>query len=438
MFSTIIRKEVLDVIQSKIFLVSLFFMLIISAICSFVLVNDFNEKNRENVEYSINHERLLNTITPGAMGGIWMTPVKPLPKLSMFFHGIANILGLPSIDRDTVPLLFPQTDFFLIIGFFMSLMAILFSFSAVSGEKEEGMLRAIFSNPLKRAKLLIGKWIGGVISLAIPFSICYIFAILVAVTKADVTWSLTDWLSLFSIYILGLIYISLFYLIGLYVSTKTSQPHISMLVALLIWAFLVLVMPTLPDYLGKEIFPAPSVAKFIYEGELRNETERKKITQKIQEPYQNKGLSIVQIDSITHDEVQSAIQPLQNQRKKAENDFLMKLGKQFLASTAVAMLSPYASFTLAGKELSAVGISSQIHFKNQCEPYEMELWNYIDKRKVDWNTQLDMSGRPKFEYKEIPFILRIVAAGIPVLFLIIFNILFFVLAVKAFLKYDVR
>ena len=438
MFSAIIQKEVLDNIQSKIFLISLFFMLIISAICSFVLVNDFNEKNRENVEYSINHERLLNTITPGAMGGIWMTPIKPLPKLSMFFHGITNILGLPSIDRDTVPLLFPQTDFFLIIGFFMSLMAILFSFSAVSGEKEEGMLRAIFSNPLKRAKLLIGKWIGGVISLAIPFSICYIFAILVAVTKADVTWSLTDWLSLFSIYILGLIYISLFYLIGLYVSTKTSQPHISMLVALLIWAFLVLVMPTLPDYLGKEIFPAPSVAKFIYEGELRNETERKKITQKIQEPYQNKGLSIIQIDSITHDEVQSAIQPLQNQRKKAENDFLMKLGKQFLASTAVAMLSPYASFTLAGKELSAVGISSQIHFKNQCEPYEMELWNYIDKRKVDWNTQLDMSGRPKFEYKEIPFILRIAAAGIPVLFLIIFNILFFVLAVKAFLKYDVR
>ncbi|HDY89882.1 MAG TPA: ABC transporter permease, partial [bacterium] len=64
----------------------------------------------------------------------------------------------------------------------MSLMAILFSFSAVSGEKEEGMLRAIFSNPLKRAKLLIGKWVGGVISLAISFSICYIFAILVAVT----------------------------------------------------------------------------------------------------------------------------------------------------------------------------------------------------------------------------------------------------------------
>lgn len=446
MISTFIRKEVLDNIQSKVFLVSLAFMLIISAVCSFVLVDDFNEEKRENIEYSLNHERFHNFVTSGAIGGICMTPVRPLPKLSMLFHDIGDIIGLPSIDRDTVPLLFPKIDFFLIIGFFMSLMAILFSFSAVSGEKEEGMLRAIFSNPLKRAKLLIGKWVGGVISLAIPFSVCYIFAILVAVTKADVTWGSTEWLSLTSIYVLGLVYISLFYLIGLYVSTKTGQPHISMLVALLIWAFLVLVMPTLPDYLGKEIFSAPSTTKFMYDGQLRWEDERREVLRKIKKPYQDRGFTSAEIDSIAKGEIDAALKPLQEQRHKAEQDFLKKIGSQLLASTAVAMLSPFASFTLAGNELSVTGIANQIYFKKQTEPYQSALWKYISERqkeerakgKKDWNYQLDLRGRPKFEYKEVPFIWRIATAAIPTLFLIIFNILFFVLAVRAFLRYDVR
>lgn len=448
MILTIIKKELLENLKSQIFLTAFTFILLISAVCSFILVESFNEKLKENFDYNSQHERLLNTANPDGLGGIWMRPITPLPKLSMLFHGVSNVIGLPSLDRDTVPLLFPQTDFLMILGYFMSLMALLLSFSAVSGEKEEGMLRAVFSNTVRRSTLLIGKWIGGIISIMIPFSTCYLFAILVAFLKANVSWNATEWYSLLSIYVLGLIYISLFYLIGLYVSSKTDQSHISMLLSLLIWAFLVLILPTLPDYLGKEIFPAPSAAKFLYESELRNEMERKEIAQKIKEPYYKKGLSTIQIDSITHDEVQTAIKPLQEQRQKMFNGYQNKIVSQFVASTAITMLSPYASFTLAGNELSATGVFNQVYLLNQSgESYEAALLNYIEQRKkeerakgnkVDGNTQLDLSGRPKFEYKEVPFILRIVAAGIPVLFLIIFNILFFVLAVRAFLRYDVR
>ena len=102
---------------------------------------------------------------------------------------------------------------------------------------------------------------------------------------------------------------------------------------------------------------------------------------------------------------------------------------------------------MAGNEFSATGFANQIHFMKQSSGYTSELWKYVRKRqeeekaggrKIDYDTQIDLSGRPKFEYKEFPFKLRLIAAGIPVIFLIIFNILFFVLAVKAFLRYDVR
>lgn len=447
MISTIILKEILDIIQSKVFMISLIFLLIITAVCSFVLVDDFNEKKSENSEYRISHERILDFPTPGRLGGALMRPVKPLPKLNMLFHGVKDIGGMPSIDRDSVSLMFPKTDLFLIIGIFMSLMAIIFSFSSVSGEKEEGMLRAILSNPVKRAKLLTGKWLGGVISLAIPFSLCYIFAVLAAVTMADVAWNLKEYLSLFSIYLLGLIYISLFYLIGMYLSAKTSQPQISMLAALLVWAFLVLVMPTLPDYLGREIFPAPSTTKITYDTQLRWEYERKAALRKIRKPYLEQGYNWMEAEEMAKEEIEAAIKPLREQRRKSSKDYENKIVSQFLASTAVAMLSPFASFTLAGNEFSATGFANQIHFLKQSGNYESILWKYIKERqeeekangrKIDHDTKIDLSGRPKFEYREVPFKLRLMAAGIPVLFLIIFNILFFVLAVKAFLRYDVR
>jgi len=220
MIPNIIRKELLDNLQSRVFVISFAFVLLLSAVCSFILIENFNEKQRENSDYMAQHERVLDYLTPEAVGGIYLNPIRPLPQLNMLFKGIKPIVGIPSIDQDTVPLLFPQTDFFLIIGILMSLMSLLFSFAAISGEKQEGTLRAIFSNPVRRSTLLIGKWIGGIVSLAIPFSACYLFAILVTLILGNIAWTATEWLSLLSIYFLGLIYISMFYLIGLYISAS--------------------------------------------------------------------------------------------------------------------------------------------------------------------------------------------------------------------------
>ena len=43
----------------------------------------------------------------------------------------------------------------------MSLMAILFSYDAVSGERERGTLRLLLTNSLSRPALIAAKWLGG-------------------------------------------------------------------------------------------------------------------------------------------------------------------------------------------------------------------------------------------------------------------------------------
>jgi ABC-type transport system involved in multi-copper enzyme maturation permease subunit len=47
----------------------------------------------------------------------------------------------------------------------------MFVFDAICGEKERGTLKVLLSNSVPRDLVLLGKWIGGYISLAIPFLI---------------------------------------------------------------------------------------------------------------------------------------------------------------------------------------------------------------------------------------------------------------------------
>ena len=52
-------------------------------------------------------------------------------------------------------------DLVFIIGVFLSLMVFLLSYDSISGEREEGTLRLVFSYNVPRDTFLLGKYIGG-------------------------------------------------------------------------------------------------------------------------------------------------------------------------------------------------------------------------------------------------------------------------------------
>ena len=60
-------------------------------------------------------------------------------------------------------------DWAFIIGYVLSLIALLFTFDSVSGEREQGTLRLMLANSIPRHTVLIGKFLGALISITIPF-----------------------------------------------------------------------------------------------------------------------------------------------------------------------------------------------------------------------------------------------------------------------------
>ena len=63
-------------------------------------------------------------------------------------------------------------DWGFIIGYVLSLIALLFTFDSISHEREQGTLRLMFANSIPRHTVLIGKFLGALISIKHSFHAC--------------------------------------------------------------------------------------------------------------------------------------------------------------------------------------------------------------------------------------------------------------------------
>ena len=135
-------------------------------------------------------------------------------------------------------------DWGFIIGYVLSLLALLFTFDAIAGERESGTLRLMLANPVPRHALLIGKFLGALISIGIPFTLAVFVNLLVLSTSSDIHLGLEAWQRLGIIFGVALLYVSLFLALGLLVSARVRSSAISLVILLLIWSVLVVFMPS--------------------------------------------------------------------------------------------------------------------------------------------------------------------------------------------------
>ena len=135
-------------------------------------------------------------------------------------------------------------DWGFIIGYVLSLVALLFTFDAISTERERGTLRLMLANSIPRHTVLIGKFLGGLISISIPFTLTVLMNLLVISTSGDVHLNIEAWGRLGIIYFIALLYTCLFLGLGLLVSARVQRSAVSLVVLLLVWTTVVVFMPS--------------------------------------------------------------------------------------------------------------------------------------------------------------------------------------------------
>ena len=135
-------------------------------------------------------------------------------------------------------------DWGFVIGYVLSLIAILFTFDSISGEREHGTLRLMLANSIPRHTVLIGKFLGALVSISIPFTLSVLMNLLVISTSSDVQLGTDAWSRLGIIFFIAILYLCLFLALGLLVSSRVQQSAASLVILLLIWVIFVVFMPS--------------------------------------------------------------------------------------------------------------------------------------------------------------------------------------------------
>ena len=193
--------------------------------------------------------------------------LKPTP-LSVFANGLGDALpsylgmtrngiiqGAPALVSDSLSYLLGHLDFLFLVGTVFSLLALLFTFDAVAGEREAGTLRITLANSLPRDLFLWSKLIGGYIVFVVPFLVSFLFGLLVLVWQGFPLGEPEIFPRVFSLTLASLLYIAVFFAIGTVISTYLDNSKTALIVAFTVWVFAVLITPRVGFIAAKFIAP---------------------------------------------------------------------------------------------------------------------------------------------------------------------------------------
>jgi len=148
--------------------------------------------------------------------------------------------------------MFPSLDMALIIRVVLSLLALLLSYDAISGERETGTLAVMLSNSVPRHHILLGKIIGGMISIAIPLAAGLLTGLIVVLLYGSSALNGSEWTRIGLVFLCSLLYLSAIFMLGVLVSARTRGSATSLVILLFIWVVLVMLWPNMGSYVARQ------------------------------------------------------------------------------------------------------------------------------------------------------------------------------------------
>ncbi len=259
MLPILIRRELLNNLMTFRFSAALFITLLLVVANTAVLIQDYEHRLGS---YHASVKRHQNQLREAKAYSDYMLFVDRAPNpLSIFNVGLDKRVGnLIGVYHGFVPSLwdaemhgtdnpflafFSSIDIVFIFEVVLSLLGLIFAYDAIAGERERGTLRLVLAQPVRRGHILLAKWFSAMTCLLVPLLISLLLATLLLTTSASISVKANDFVRIGGIVLAAFAYLSLFYLLGLFISTVTRRANTALMLAMFVWGFLVLVYPNL-------------------------------------------------------------------------------------------------------------------------------------------------------------------------------------------------
>lgn len=415
MLKSIIKKEILQNLASYKFTIIVILSTVLILVSMFIMYRDY-------------HLRLENydILQPKSNEPIAIIPPTPL---SIFVKGLDENLcrsyeirfggqirvGSKQQSVNNLFRLFTTPDLLYIIKVILALCAILFAFDMVCGEKEAGTLKLSLSNDLKRPTLILGKWTGGFASFMVPFLLAVLIGTIFISLSPQVQLNGENWTKLGLFLLSSLIYLAIFFSLGLLISSLTHQASTSLVISLFAWAMLVFVIPNLGNILAKQFVKIPSVQQLAVK---RQQFWIKEVFEAINR-------------TKNWNDAQATIS---SENDKLIADYRTRFNQLVTFSQNVTRFSPAAAFTYISTDIAGTGITEERRLKQTVVQYKNLIWD----KPTDSDGNI-VGEFPSLSYQRSSIRQVLNFSGLSnILVLVLFNVIFFSAAYVAFLRYDVR
>jgi len=457
----IIIKELREYFYSTKFVVTFLLSSLLLLVSMYVGIGKYLEEEMEyNSAQFLESEMIESQPDPSSLALYGFKVYKPPQILSIFVDGVKDAVGrYAEIKSNNDPRMLDSTfnskplrsifgnfDLILVAKFLLSLTAILFTYNAISGEKERGTLKAIVSNHIPRYSIICGKILGGFLSLIIPLMIPLIIGLIVLSFNSNTILSGEEWVRSALIIVAILAYVTVFYLLGIFISSLTRSSIESLFILILIWIVFIFIIPqgsvivaekTVPT---RSVFALNSLKQGIVQEKraLREELMRKWIDE-------NKPVYMDDLNNYAREVGQKISNDINTRFIEIDRDHWMNKRKQQTVIRIISRFSPSSALQFSTMSFARTGIVEQERFQTHVSEYKknFEAWakekqQYVYSDPVRKKEKQDFSDMPKFDYTPESLGESVVRA-LPDIATMILMILFLTIgSVYAVNRYDVR
>jgi len=468
MLKDIIKKEIQETITSPKFVFTFLICTVLILLSVFTGISTFRAEQKEySAAIALNKENLENSTDYGILAGLGFKLNRPPQVLSSIVSGVSEAVGrvttvnsvsdpnLIDSKYESSPIfsIFGALDLTFIVRIVLSLFAILFTYDVIVGEKERGTLKLILSNEVPRDRLLMGKVVGGYVSLIISLIIPLILGMLILLIYPNISLSGQDWARILIMVLMFFLYLSVFFTLGLLVSARTSKSSTSFLVLLFIWVLFVTVIPKISILAAAQLDPIPSVHEIT--------AKKDAFLHQIQEEYIKRNREWIEKHRTDLDEKKYAednkknaednqqlfLSQIEDNSASLERDYQARKRSQENLAINLSRISPASALMFSTMSLARTGLDEHDRFLASLRAYKSIFAKWISaKRQKNSRYSLYSVDRPKIDLSDMPQLkfepeslgnsLARTLPDIGLMFAMI--IVFFAGAYVSFLKYDVR
>jgi len=434
LFKQFVRLEIMESFTGARFIIVFVMssLLILSSIFSGYLKYD-EARRWQSAAVAANKSALEDQGSWRKMKNLGSKATRAPNRLSVLIRGIDGAVGksayaTPSAQlvlRDSRDELNPiyallnELDLGFIIRVVLSLFAMLFSFNAISGEREQGTLKMIVSNSVNRFSILIGKLLGNLLVISLSLVIPALIGLLIVELAFGVSFTGEEWARILLILVNGIVYLMLFYCIGLLVSAVTRRSIVSFTICLLVWVVVVAIVPNMAVEASRVSTEMRTMEQLEREvAQLRHERWKNEIN--LLEAYVNPELERQKGGTYDSDKLsefsrkarQEALQSYQDKEKALIREYQRELKNRTDVGLTYALISPTSCFNIASMQLAGTDAELRFRFTDMLEEYRRQFQEYADEKiaaaedyvpsRVSWNLDIwtdDETGETKYKYE---------------------------------------